>query len=82
DEVVQAYIQYPNLERMPLKELKGFARISVKENGEQVATIKIPVKELQKWDLQKHRFQLYKGEYKLMVGSDSATPKLNASFSL
>lgn len=80
DEVVQAYIQYPNLERMPLKELKGFTRISIKQNGEQVATIKIPVQELQKWDLQKHSFRLYKGEYKLMVGSDSATPKLNASF--
>ncbi|MGI4020335.1 MAG: glycoside hydrolase family 3 N-terminal domain-containing protein [Janthinobacterium lividum] len=82
DEVVQAYIQYPNLDRMPLKELKGFTRISVNQGSEQVANITIPVKELQKWDLQKHSFQLYKGEYKLMIGSDSATPKLNASFTL
>ncbi|RYE22850.1 MAG: hypothetical protein EOP42_23930 [Sphingobacteriaceae bacterium] len=82
DEVVQAYIEYPNLERMPLKELKGFKRISVKQGGEQVAEIQIPVAELQKWDLQKHKFQLYKGDYKLMIGSDSATPKLNAVFRL
>lgn len=82
DEVVQAYIQYPNLERMPLKELKGFKRVSVQQNGEQVATIEIPVKELQKWDLKKHQFQVYKGSYQLLVGSDSATPKLNASFTV
>lgn len=82
DEVVQAYIEYPNLERMPIKELKGFTRISVKQGGEQIAEIKIPVAKLQKWDLQKHQLQLYKGEYKIMVGSDSATPKLNASFTI
>jgi beta-glucosidase len=82
DEVVQAYIQYPNLERMPLKELKGFQRVTVQQNGEQVATIKIPVKELEKWDLKNHKFQLYKGSYQLMVGSNSATAKLSASFTL
>ncbi len=82
DEVIQAYIQYPNLDRMPLKELKGFTRISVKQNGEQITTIKIPVSELQKWDLQKNRFRLYQGNYKLLVGSDSATPKLDASFTV
>lgn len=67
---------------MPLKELKGFKRISVNQGGEQIAEIKIPVSELQKWNLQKHHFQLYKGEYKLMIGSDSATPKLNAVFTV
>ena len=29
DEVVQAYIEYPQIDRMPLKELKGFKRVSV-----------------------------------------------------
>jgi beta-glucosidase len=82
DEVVQAYIQYPNLERMPLKELKGFKRVSVQQNGEQVVTIQIPISELQKWDLKKHQWQLYKGNYQLLVGSDSSTPKLNASFTV
>lgn len=82
DEVVQAYIQYPNLERMPLKELKGFTRISVKQNGEQVATINIPVKELQKWDLQNHNWKLYPGQYKVFVGENSMDQKLNASFTI
>ena len=47
DEVVQAYIQYPKLDGMPVKELKGFKRVSVTKGGEQLVTIKIPVKDLQ-----------------------------------
>jgi beta-glucosidase len=44
DEVVQAYIQYPQINRMPLKELKAFKRISVNKSGEKIVTLKIPVK--------------------------------------
>ena len=51
DEVVQAYIEYPQIDRMPVKELKAFKRVSVNKGGEQVASIKIPVRELQKWDM-------------------------------
>lgn len=80
DEVVQAYIQYPNLDRMPLKELKGFKRISVAQGASQPVTIKIPVTDLQKWDLQKNNWKLYPGEYKLVLGSNSQDEKLKYSF--
>ena len=33
DEVVQAYIEYPKLERMPVKELKSFKRISLAKDS-------------------------------------------------
>lgn len=82
DEVVQAYIKYPALDRMPLKELKGFKRVTVTKGNEQLVTIKIPVKELQKWDLQKHSFKLYPGDYKLILGSNSADEKLSADFKI
>jgi beta-glucosidase len=82
DEVVQAYIKYPNLDRMPIKELKGFKRVTVSKGNEQLVTIKIPVKELQKWDLQKHNWKLYPGDYKLILGSNSADEKLTADFKI
>ena len=50
DEVVQAYIQYPQLSRMPLKEWKGLKRISVNKGSSGTAEISIPVTDLQKWD--------------------------------
>ncbi|MDN3583152.1 glycoside hydrolase family 3 N-terminal domain-containing protein [Mucilaginibacter flavus] len=82
DDVVQAYIKYPNVDRMPLKELKGFKRVSVAKGGEQLITIKVPVKELQKWDLIKHNWKLYPGDYKLIIGENSSDEKLAFGFKL
>jgi beta-glucosidase len=82
DDVVQAYIIYPNGQRMPLKELKAYERVSVAKRAKSIATLTIPIKELQKWDLDKNTFQLYAGTYELQIGSDSASPKLKATFSI
>lgn len=82
DEVVQAYIQYPQIDRMPIKELKGFKRVSVARGGEQSATIKIPVKDLQKWDLKTNRWKTYPGAYKLVLGSSSQDDKLDFAFTI
>ncbi|TWF41607.1 beta-glucosidase [Chitinophaga polysaccharea] len=71
DEVVQAYISYPDVERMPVKELKAFKRVMVKQGGQEVVQLEIPVTELQKWDLQKHAWKLYKGTYKVNIGKSS-----------
>lgn len=82
DEVVQAYIQYPNLERMPLKELKGFKRVHIAKGGTQPVTIRFPVKELQKWNLKIHGWKIYEGRYKLVLGANSADEKLVYNFSV
>lgn len=82
DDVVQAYIKYPTVERMPLKELKGFQRVSISTGKRGEATIKIPVKDLQKWDLTNHRWKLYPGQYQLIIGNNSQTENLASSFSI
>ncbi|CAM3742742.1 glycoside hydrolase family 3 N-terminal domain-containing protein [Mucilaginibacter galii] len=82
DEVVQAYIQYPNLERMPVKELKAFKRITVSQGQQQTVNLTIPVKELQKWDMKSHKWRLYPGIYQLHVGDNSASTKLTKSFTI
>ncbi len=80
DEVVQAYIKYPNVERMPLKELKQFKRVFVKKDNVEEIRLAIPVSELQKWDLTNHTWKLYKGNYNLIIGSSSADEKLVKPF--
>jgi beta-glucosidase len=80
DEVVQAYIRYPNIDRMPIKELKAFKRTSVLQGGEKLVTIKIPLADLQKWDMQKHGWRLYPGDYTLVLGSNSQDERLKYSF--
>ena len=82
DEVVQAYIQYPDMDRMPVKELKAFKRVTVLQGGAQTVTIKIPVTDLQKWDLKKNNWLVYPGEYQLVLGSSSQDSKLSYKFKL
>jgi beta-glucosidase len=80
EEVVQAYIQYPKRERMPIKELKGFKKIRVAKDSELGVNLKIPVMELKKWDLSGHHWKLYPGIYQLILGSHSADEKLRWKF--
>lgn len=77
DEVVQAYIQYPAIERMPLRELKAFKRVSIEKDGENIVEMRIPITELQKWDLRLNKWVLYPGDYSLLIGSSSQDIKLN-----
>jgi beta-glucosidase len=82
DEVVQAYIEYPQIDRMPVKELKSFKRVSVDTGADQSIVIKIPVKELQKWDMASHGWKTYPGNYKLILGSSSQDGKLTLPFTV
>jgi len=82
DAVLQAYIEYPNLDRMPVKELKAFKRVSVNKGGEQTVTIKIPAKELQKWDMTTHKWKLYPGSYKLILGENSRDEQISLPFQI
>ncbi len=72
-ELVQAYIEYPSQERMPLKELKYFKRIEIKKGLSNNTLVQIPASELKKWDLQKKAWVLYPGKYKLIFGANAQT---------
>ncbi len=78
DEVAQVYIRYPGVERMPVKELKAFRRVSIDKNGTATVHFKIPVSELRKWDLKQNNWMLYHGEYSIMVGANSQDIKITA----
>ncbi|MCD9014298.1 glycoside hydrolase family 3 protein [Parachryseolinea silvisoli] len=81
-EVVQAYIQYPAGDRMPLKELKQFSRAYVAQNGENDVTLKIPVADLQKWNLKKGEWEITPGTYTVVIGGHSADERLRQSFTV
>jgi len=80
DEVVQAYIEYPTGDRMPVRELKAFKRLSIPKQNSRTLAMSIPVSDLQKWDLATGKWRLYKGEYKLVLGDNSRDQQLTASF--
>lgn len=82
DEVLQAYIQYPDLERMPLKELKAFKRTHIVKAGNKIVSCYIPVRDLVKWELNTNSWKLYPGKYHLLVGGSSADVKLEAGMKI
>lgn len=82
DEVVQAYVEYPSSNRMPLKELKAFRRVSVPHGQGQTLALTIPASDLQKWDLPTGKWKLYPGKYKIVLGSHSRDEKLGATFTV
>lgn len=82
DEVVQAYIKYPIVDSMPLKELKSFKKVFIAKGNEKIVSLKIPVKELQKWNLETHNWKVYQGKYLISLGENSADEKLTWEFNV
>jgi beta-glucosidase len=82
DETVQAYIAYPGLERMPLKELKAFKKVTITKGKTMGVQLSIPVSELLKWDLPANAWKLYNGEYKLVIGKNANDASLTQSFTI
>jgi beta-glucosidase len=80
DEVVQAYIEYPGVERMPLKELKAFKKVNINKGETVKVELAVPVSELQKWDLSTHKWKLYKGQYAICIGKNSSEYILKKNF--
>jgi beta-glucosidase len=73
DEVVQLYVTHlkSKVDR-PLKELRGFQRITLKPN--ETRTVQLPLKaaNLAYWNVEKHQWVLEPDQVKLTVGSSSA----------
>ena len=81
-EAVQVYITYPKLDRMPVKELKQFSKVSIQTGGKAVVNFSIPVWELAKWDESCNDWQLFEGDYSVCVGGNSAKEKLQTKIHL
>lgn len=82
DEVVQVYVQYPPIDRMPIKELKAFKRIHIIKGKEQTIQFSIPLSELQKWDMSKNKWTLYPGKYSILIGASSQDLRLNKDITI
>ncbi|MEO6730580.1 MAG: glycoside hydrolase family 3 N-terminal domain-containing protein [Ferruginibacter sp.] len=82
DDVLQAYIEYPTSEGMPLKELKAFKKVHIKKGTISSVTLSIPVSELKKWDTATNSWKLYKGSYFLCLGKNANEYFLKQGFTV
>lgn len=83
DEVSQVYVKIPSRGMvMPIKELKGFQRNTLKKGETKNVEINIRKDLLRYWDDATETFVTPKGDYEFMVGTSSQDIKLTKSFTL
>lgn len=83
EEVAQVYVKLPERDEvMPIKELKGFERASLKRGEKQTVNVKLRKDQLRYWDEKTHDFVHPSGEYTIMVGTSSADIRLQTVVSL
>jgi len=79
-ELVQVYIGYPDMERMPIKELKSFKKLMINSGQSNRASFAIPVSELQKWDAISKEWKLFPGKYSIIIGENATKTILEKEF--
>ncbi|MGA3099731.1 MAG: glycoside hydrolase family 3 C-terminal domain-containing protein [Bryobacteraceae bacterium] len=82
-EVVQFYVTHvgSKVER-PIKELKGFQRVTLKAGESKVVLFPLKAKDLAYWDEQKKQWVVEDEKVNLMVGGSSADVKLQQTVSV
>jgi beta-glucosidase len=82
-EVAQVYIQplKPSVER-PVKELKGFARMSLAPGAKQRITLRLDAGAFAYYDARKKSWVAEKGDYDILVGSSSRDIALRTTWNL
>jgi beta-glucosidase len=76
EEVVQVYLHNPNDPNGPLKELKGFSRVSLKSGKSQNVSFEFAPETFQSFNDQTKRFEILPGKYELLYGGSSAGKSL------
>ena len=83
DEVAQVYVHYPETGNyMPIKQLRGFERVTLGKGKKQTVNISIPKRELRYWDEERDGFVTPSGTYTIMVGSSSQRIHLQSTITL
>jgi beta-glucosidase len=77
DDVVQLYVRYPDsrVER-PLKQLRGFQRVSLAPGEARTVTLRLAASDLAYWDAGRHAWTVEAGRVELLAGPSSADADL------
>ena len=83
EEVAQLYVSFPQSKVVrPIKQLKGFDRISVKKGESKTFEFTLSAEELAYWDNDKDSFVIEPGTVNLLIGSSSEDIRLTKEIQL
>jgi beta-glucosidase len=72
DEVMQLYVhQQQSAVKLPDKELRGFARLTMQPGETKTVTFPLPAAKLAHWDETTHGFMVDPGAFDVMIGAAS-----------
>jgi beta-glucosidase len=81
DEVAQLYVhQGKSRVKRPIKELRGFQRVSLKPREATTISFTLPAQKLAYYDVGRHDFVVEPGLFEVMVGSSSADIRSRGRF--
>ena len=82
-ETIQLYVSAPNNNvHKPLRELKGFAKVSLESKETKTIEIVVHKEDLEYWDINEHRFMLEDGQYNIQIGKNSRDIVLEEKISI
>jgi beta-glucosidase len=82
-EVAEVYVGDPHSSvPRPVKELKGFAKVSLKPGQGKRVSVKLDARSFSFFDINKHGWNAEPGEFTILVGSSSAKIELQGKFTL
>ena len=83
DEVVQLYTKaLSSSVTRPIKELRGFQRITLQPGEKKIIAFSVPASKLAYWDEKTHGFVVEPGGYEVQLGTSSEDIREKASFSV
>lgn len=78
DEVAMLFVSYPETAaRRPVKELKGFRRVSLEPGQTKRITFELRISDLKYWDTAANAWKVERGPVKVMVGPSAASLPLS-----
>lgn len=81
DEVIQLYIHDVQCSvKRPIKELRGFERISLKAGAKRIVSFALKGEQLAFYDIKKHNFLVEPGVFDVLVGSSSEDIRCKGRF--
>ncbi|MDD4993195.1 MAG: glycoside hydrolase family 3 C-terminal domain-containing protein [Paludibacter sp.] len=81
EEVAQLYINTPSTLVRPIKQLKGFSRITLQPGEKKTVSFKLKYEDLQYYDVVSRSFKVESGSVNLSVGSSSQDIRLSTTIS-
>ena len=82
DHVVQVYLTFPNEADQPIRQLRGFEKVSLKKGKSSKIDIKLRRRDISYWNEASQEWVVAKGEYTVNVGASSRDLRQTGKFTL